>query len=161
MDRQELMRSIQQLQADNAQATANICQLSGMKDQSLARVQTLEIQISSLKQQLETAQASVYRVILCCLLYWIFAPISVFCLPSSTTELMQNGTKLHLLACLILMCYKRPGQPIMGSRECSIRTRFQVIHYRGPIQLPINKCWPKSTKQAHQQVSQCPPLFRR
>ncbi|OGE46625.1 hypothetical protein PENARI_c161G02790 [Penicillium arizonense] len=56
-ERDELLGSIQRLEADNAQATAKIRQLSDTNDQNLGKFQTLEVQISSLKQQLEFAQA--------------------------------------------------------------------------------------------------------
>ncbi|KZN92367.1 hypothetical protein EN45_025210 [Penicillium chrysogenum] len=50
-ERDELLQSIQRLEADKTQATAKIRQLSDTNDQNLARIQTLEFQISSLKQQ--------------------------------------------------------------------------------------------------------------
>ncbi|KAJ5775857.1 uncharacterized protein N7511_000868 [Penicillium nucicola] len=56
-DRDQLTRSIQQLEEDNAQAQAAIRQLSDTNNQNLAKVQTLEFEISTLKQQLEFAQA--------------------------------------------------------------------------------------------------------
>ncbi|OQD74452.1 hypothetical protein PENANT_c103G10068 [Penicillium antarcticum] len=56
-ERDKLTRSIQQLEEDNAQAKATIRQLSDTNDQKLANFQELESQISSLKQQLEFAQA--------------------------------------------------------------------------------------------------------
>ncbi|KAJ5531389.1 hypothetical protein N7527_004782 [Penicillium freii] len=57
-ERDESMRSIQRLEADNAEAAAKIRLLCDEKDQSLVRAQALEMQISSLKQQLETSQFS-------------------------------------------------------------------------------------------------------
>ncbi|KAJ5531462.1 hypothetical protein N7527_004855 [Penicillium freii] len=57
-ERDESTLSIQRLEADNAQAAAKIRQLGNEKDQSLVRVQALEMQIWNLKQQLETAQFS-------------------------------------------------------------------------------------------------------
>ncbi|KXG49437.1 uncharacterized protein PGRI_096090 [Penicillium griseofulvum] len=44
------------LEADNAQATAKIRQLSDTNDQNLAKIQALEFQKSNLKQQLDAAQ---------------------------------------------------------------------------------------------------------
>lgn len=56
-ERDELLQSIQRLEAEKTQATAKIRQLSDTNDQNLARIQTLEFQISSLKQQqLDAAQ---------------------------------------------------------------------------------------------------------
>lgn len=55
-ERDELTRSIQRLEADNAQATAKIRQLSDTNDQNLAKIQALEFQKSNLKQQLDAAQ---------------------------------------------------------------------------------------------------------
>ncbi|KAJ5971710.1 uncharacterized protein N7479_001628 [Penicillium vulpinum] len=55
-ERDELTRSIQRLEADNARATAKIRQLSDTNDQNLAKIQTLEVQKSNLKQQIDAAQ---------------------------------------------------------------------------------------------------------
>jgi hypothetical protein len=56
-EREELTQSIQQLEEDNAQATTKVRQLSDTNDRNLAKIQELEFQISSLKQQLQFAQA--------------------------------------------------------------------------------------------------------
>ncbi|KAJ5230941.1 hypothetical protein N7489_011649 [Penicillium chrysogenum] len=56
-ERDELLRSIQRLEAGDAQAAAKIRQLSDTNDQDLGKIQTLEAQISILKQQLEFAHA--------------------------------------------------------------------------------------------------------
>lgn len=55
-ERDELLQSILRLEADKTQATAKIRQLSDTNDQNLAKIQTLEFQKSSLKQQLDAAQ---------------------------------------------------------------------------------------------------------
>ncbi|KAJ6038424.1 uncharacterized protein N7446_005257 [Penicillium canescens] len=56
-EREELTQSIQQLEEDNAQATTKVRHLSDKDDRNLAKIQELEFQVSSLKQQLQFAQA--------------------------------------------------------------------------------------------------------
>ncbi|KAJ5829118.1 uncharacterized protein N7525_007371 [Penicillium rubens] len=55
-ERDELLQSIQRLEADKTQTTAKIRQLSDINDQNLAKIQTLEFEKSNMKQQLDAAQ---------------------------------------------------------------------------------------------------------
>jgi hypothetical protein len=52
-EREESARTIEQLETDNAQAAEHIRQLSDEKNQNIAKMQKLEMQIFNLKQQLE------------------------------------------------------------------------------------------------------------
>ncbi|CAG7929020.1 unnamed protein product [Penicillium olsonii] len=57
-EREEAERSIERLKAEIAQGAENIRQLSDERNQTVAKLQTLEKQISALKQQLEAAQSA-------------------------------------------------------------------------------------------------------
>jgi hypothetical protein len=52
-EREESARTIEQLEADKVQAVEHIRQLSDEKNQNIAKMQKLEMQIFTLKQQLE------------------------------------------------------------------------------------------------------------
>lgn len=49
---------MEQLEAEKAQSAEQICQLRDEKNQNIAKMQKLEMQISNLKQQLEAAPSS-------------------------------------------------------------------------------------------------------
>lgn len=57
-EREKSAQTMDQLEADKAQAAEHICQLSDEKNQNIAKIQKLEMQISNLKQQLEAAPSS-------------------------------------------------------------------------------------------------------
>lgn len=56
--REEAKRSIERLEAENAKGAESIRQLNDERNQTVVKVQTLEMQISTLEQQLEAAQSA-------------------------------------------------------------------------------------------------------
>jgi hypothetical protein len=48
-EREESARTLEQLETDKAQAAEHICQLSDEKNQNIAKMQNLEMQILNLK----------------------------------------------------------------------------------------------------------------